>query len=230
MERSGKKDIRLFHLVFKELKGLLIFFLIVVGIYLLFRFSPLYEAYSVKYLKEFLRGLGNWAVPVFLLSYLILPLFVFPVSPLSMVSGIIFGTVSGFLLSAFGFIMNAWLAFFLARGMFREKIVAVVSGRGVNIDRGLAKNGVLVTFIIRFVPVTPVALQNYAVGLSGITFTQYTIGTILGGLIWVFVFVFIGDSLMKPGSREFFISIALWMTFFLISILVLIKNRTVFMD
>lgn len=230
MEGSGKKDLGLFHFVLKELKGLFVFFLIILVIYLLFRFSPLYETYSVDRLKEVLGGLGNWAVPVFLLSYLVLPLFIFPISPLSMASGVIFGTVSGFLLSAFGYMMNAWLAFFLAKGMFRERILSVVSGRGIHIDRGLARNGIIVTFLLRFVPVTPVALQNYAAGLSGIGFVQYTVGTVLGGLIWVFVFVFMGDSLLRPGSREFFTSVALWTTLFLISILVLIKNRTVFIS
>ncbi len=230
MGDSVRKNRGLLQLVLKELKGLFIFFIIILGIYFLFRFSPLYKTYSVDQLKVVLENLGNWAVPVFLLCYVVLPLFIFPISPLSMVSGVIFGTAFGFLLSVLGYMANAWLAFFLARGMFRERIVGVVSGRGINIDRGLVKNGVLVTFLLRFVPVTPVALQNYAAGLSGITFNQYTVGTVLGGLIWVFVFVFMGDSLLKPGSREFFTSVALWVTLFLISILVLIKNRTVFMD
>jgi uncharacterized membrane protein YdjX (TVP38/TMEM64 family) len=228
MERSGKKDLGPLRLVLRELKGLFIFFLVLAGVYVLFHFSPLYETYSVESLRELLGGLGGWAVPVFLVSYIILPLFLFPIYPLSMVSGAVFGTVSGFLLSATGYMLSAWLAFFLARGMFREKIVGVVSGRGIRIDRGLSRNGVLVTFLLRFVPVTPVGLQSYAVGLSGIGFARYTLGTALGGLVWVFVFVLMGDSLVKPDSLEFFTSVALWSTLFLVSILVLIKNRTVF--
>ncbi len=230
MEENVKKDRGLKYLVLKELKGLFVFFLIISVIYLIFRFSPLYGTYNVGQLKGVLKGLGVWAVPVFLLCYAVLPLFIFPISPLSMVSGVIFGTFFGFLLSALGYMINAWLAFFLTRGMFRDKIMGVVSGRGVTVDKGLVKNGILVTFLLRFVPLTPVGLQNYAVGLSGITWTHYTIGTILGGLIWVFVFVFMGDSLLNPGSREFFVSVALWISLFLVSILVLAKNRSVFVD
>ena len=104
----------------------------------------------------------------------------------------------------------------------------VVSGRGLVIDEKLASNGILVTFLLRFVPVSPVGLQNYVAGLSGITWTQYTIGTILGGLPWVFIFVYMGDSLLRPGSSEFLVSVSLWLLMFLVSVLILIKSKDKF--
>lgn len=230
MEENDKKDRELLYLVLKELRGLFIFLVIVLVIYFAFRLSPLYDAYDVAKLKGALGRMGDWAMPAYLLCYAILPLFIFPISPLSMVSGVIFGTFLGFVLSALGYMINCWLAFFLTRGMFREKITGIVSGRGIKMDRGIIENGVLVTFLLRFVPLTPVGLQSYAAGLSGIKWTHYTLGTILGGLVWVFVFVLMGDSLLKPGSREFFTSVLLWTSLFLVSIFVLIKNRTVFLD
>ncbi len=145
-----------------------------------------------------------------------------------MASGVIFGTAFGFLLSAISYMLNTWVAFYLSRGMFRERIVKVVMGRGQIMDKHLASNGVLVTFLLRFVPISPVGLQNYVAGLSGITWSQYTIGTILGGLPWVFIFVYMGDSLLRPGSREFVISVSLWLLMFLVSVLILIKSKDKF--
>jgi uncharacterized membrane protein YdjX (TVP38/TMEM64 family) len=230
MEGDDKKKKELLNLILKELKGLFIFLFVVLVIYFVFRFSPLYDVYDVEKLKGFLGGMGNWAIPVYLLCYAILPLFIFPISPLSMVSGVIFGTFLGFVLSAIGYMINCWLAFFLTRGMFREKITGIVSGRGIKMDRGIVENGVLATFLLRFVPLTPVGFQSYAAGLSGIKWTHYTLGTILGGLVWVFVFVLMGDSLLRPGSREFFTSLLLWTSLFLVSIFVLVKKRAVFLD
>lgn len=230
MGGDDKKDRELLRLVMKELRGLFIFLFIVLAIYFIFRFSPLYDAYDVEKLKGVLGRMGDWAVPVYLLCYAVLPLFIFPISPLSMVSGVIFGTFLGFVLSAIGYMINCWLAFFLTRGMFRERIAGIVSGRGIKIDKGIVENGLLATFLLRFVPLTPVGLQSYAAGLSGIKWTHYTLGTMFGGLIWVFVFVLMGDSLLRPGSREFFTSLLLWTSLFLVSIFVLMKKRAVFLD
>jgi uncharacterized membrane protein YdjX (TVP38/TMEM64 family) len=141
---------------------------------------------------------------------------------------VIFGTAYGFLLSAISYLFNTWLAFFLSRGMFRERIVRVVSGKGLVIDEKLASHGVLVTFLLRFVPVSPVGLQNYVAGLSGITWAQYTVGTALGGLPWVFIFVYMGDSLLRPGSSEFVTSVLLWLLMFFVSVLILIKSKDKF--
>jgi len=214
-------------LVVRELKSLVIFFIVILAIYFLFRTSPFYSKFNVADLKVVLGNIGNWAVPVFLFSFIFLPLFIFPVSPLCMVSGVLFGFFTGFLLSAVGYMLNAWIAFLLTRGMFRAKIDRLVSGRGLVVDKKLADHGILASFLIRFVPVSPFGFQNYVAGLSGVSLVQYTGGTMLGGLPWVAVFVYMGDSLLRPGSREFIISVSVWLFFFLISLIILLvsKNR-----
>ena len=211
--------------VLRELRGVLIFIGIISAVYVGFRLSPWYGSFTVAEIEEFLRSLGYLAIPIHIICFVILPLFIFPITPLCMAGGALFGTGMGFVFSAIGFILNSWAGFLISKSMFRKRIERLVRGRGVTIDRGIASHGIISTFLIRFFPFTPAGFQNYLVGLSGVSFRHFTIGSILGGMPWVFVLVFLGGALFTDRAPVFLSSVLLFLFICVVSLIVTFYNR-----
>jgi len=214
-----------FRAIVRELRGVLIFIAVVSAVYIGFRFSPWYGAFTVSEIEAYLRSLGFLAVPIHIVCFVILPLFIFPITPLCMAGGALFGTGMGFVISAVGFILNSWAGFAISKSMFRKRIERLVRGRGVTIDRGIAEHGILSTFLIRFFPFTPAGFQNYLVGLSGVSFRHFTIGSLLGGMPWVFVLTFLGGALFAERTTVFLSSILLFLFICVVSLIVTFYNR-----
>ena len=211
--------------VLKELRGVCIFIMLISSVYVGFRISPWYGAFTVDELEGYLRSLGYLAIPIHITCFVILPLFIFPITPLCMAGGALFGTGMGFVISAVGFILNSWTGFLISKSMFRKRIERLVRGRGVTIDRGIASHGIISTFLIRFFPFTPAGFQNYLVGLSGVSFRHFTIGSILGGMPWVFVLVFLGGALFTDRAPVFLSSVLLFLFICVVSLIVTFYNR-----
>jgi len=211
--------------VIRELRGVLIFIAIITAVYVGFRLSPWYGAFTVAEMEAYLRSLGYLAIPIHIVCFVILPLFIFPITPLCIAGGALFGTGMGFVISAIGFILNSWAGFFISKSMFRKRIERLVRGRGVTIDRGISTHGVLSTFLIRFFPFTPAGFQNYLVGLSGVSFRHFTIGSILGGMPWVFVLVFLGGAFFTDRASVFLSAVLLFLFICVVSLIITFYNR-----
>ena len=211
--------------IFRELRGVLIFIAIISAVYVGFRLSPWYGAFTVAELEVHLRSLGCLAIPIHIACFVILPLFIFPITPLCMAGGALFGTGMGFVISTIGYMLNSWAGFFISKSMFRKRIERLVRGRGVNIDRGISTHGILATFLIRFFPFTPAGFQNYLVGLSGVKFRHFTIGSLLGGMPWVFALVFLGGAFFTDRAPVFLLSILLFLFICVVSFIVTFYNR-----
>ncbi|MBN1883532.1 MAG: TVP38/TMEM64 family protein [Deltaproteobacteria bacterium] len=211
--------------VLRELRGVFIFIAVISAVYVGFRFSPWYGAFTVAEFDEHLRSLGYLAMPIHIVCFVILPLFIFPITPLCVAGGVLFGTGLGFVISAVGYILNSWAGFLISKSMFRKRIERLVRGRGMDIDKGIASHGILSTFLIRFFPFTPAGFQNYLVGLSGVGFRHFTIGSILGGIPWVFVLVFIGGAFFTDRASVFLSSILLFLFICVVSLIITFYNR-----
>jgi uncharacterized membrane protein YdjX (TVP38/TMEM64 family) len=211
--------------ILRELRGVLVFFTVISAVYIGFRLSPWYGAFTVEEIEVYLRSLGPLAIPIHIICFVILPLFIFPITPLCIAGGALFGTGLGFAISAFGFILNSWTGFFISRSVFRKRIVRLVRGKGMTVDKGIADHGILATFFIRFFPFTPAGLQNYLVGLSGVKFRHFTIGSLMAGMPWVFVLVFMGDAFFTDRAIVFLSSILLFLFICVVSLIVTFYNR-----
>lgn len=211
--------------VLRELRGVFIFIAVISAAYIGFRLSPWYGAFTVTELEEYLRSLGYLAVPIHILCFVILPLFIFPITPLCLAGGALFGTGVGFVISAVGFMLNSWAGFLISKSMFRRRIERLVRGRGVIIDKGISTHGILSTFLIRFFPFTPAGFQNYLVGLSGVSFRHFTIGSLLGGMPWVFALVFLGGAFFTDRAPVFLSAVLLFLFICVVSLTITFYNR-----
>ncbi len=145
-------------------------------------------------LLDRLRRLGplGWLI-FFGLQALVALVGFLPASLLGLAAGAVYGVKLGFLLAAAGVLTGAALAFILARSAFRPDIARIIEGRARlnRLDKAVAKDGWRLVCLMRVSPVMPFSVTSYALGLTGIKFRCYAIGT-LASLPALLLYVVLG--------------------------------------
>nr|WP_321983706.1 VTT domain-containing protein [uncultured Lichenicoccus sp.] len=127
------------------------------------------------------RGLGaaGWVLAA-LIQVLIALCGILPASVGALAAGLVYGIGGGFLLSAIGTLVGAGLAFGLTRSLFRPLMLRLLRRRPAfaRLDDAVAQDGWRLVCLLRVSPVMPFAVTSYALGLTGMTFRSYAIGTL----------------------------------------------------
>lgn len=119
---------------------------------------------------------------------------------LSGVSGVLFGTAVGTVVSLLSAVGSALLAFTLARGA-GSPAVAELSGRRVRrISQLLERHGLTAVVVQRLMPAVPDAPCSYAAALLGVRWWQLALGTFIGAAPRAFSYTSLGASLDDPSS------------------------------
>jgi phospholipase D1/2 len=161
---------------------LLWFFLAIVFLFCLWRFTPLKEyldaANLAVWVASFRKSALSWLYVLF--GYLVGGLVFFPVTVLIVATSTVFGPISAFFLSLGGSIASAALTFAIGHWLGRNTIRNFAGGRLNNISKQMAQRGVLAVGALRLVPIAPFTLVNLVAGASHIRFRDYLFGTLIG--------------------------------------------------
>jgi uncharacterized membrane protein YdjX (TVP38/TMEM64 family) len=137
----------------------------------------------------------------------------FPTTPLSLASGILFGAQKGAIFVLGGTTLASVIAFTVARGFGRplaEKIISaemsqdemeeggLVQQKLKNIqsaiERGTFWQQAGAVLALRLTPVVPFSASNYVLGLSPLPIGPYLTGTIVGMSFWSVVYASLGGA------------------------------------
>jgi len=148
----------------------------------------------------------------------------FPTQPLSLASGLLFGTQKGALYMLVGTTLAATLAFTIARGIGRplaERIIKAEmaeegeegAGPGpvqaklqevlLAIERGTFWQQAGAIFALRMTPIVPFSASNYVLGLSPLPLPPYLLGTMAAMAFWSTVYASMGGAsraLLRKGA------------------------------
>ncbi|MFP4298117.1 MAG: TVP38/TMEM64 family protein [Spirulinaceae cyanobacterium] len=176
---------------------LLIFCIVVtaVGFYVLGGIEP-------EQIQVWLERAGIWAPIIYILLYTIGTLLILPSTPLNLSGGAIFGLWWGTLWTTVAAIIAAMVAFGFTRTIGREWVAQKLAGRWEAIDAEVQQGGLFYMFAIRLLPLIPYGIVNFAAGLTGIRFRDYTIGTLLGTVPGVLPFVMMGSGLQALSQGD----------------------------
>lgn len=122
---------------------------------------------------------------------------------LSVVSGIIFGPVIGFLISLFACTLGGTVALFSTRFLFHDVVKRRFSVHINMINRGIEKEGAFYLFGLRMVPVIPFALLNLLVGLTSMRAPLFFISTLAGMIPILMVLTYTGSQIGNIESFSF---------------------------
>ncbi|KAB3534887.1 TVP38/TMEM64 family protein [Alkaliphilus pronyensis] len=148
-------------------------------IFLIIKYK-LWHLVEIQYLRKFsndIKSLGIIGVLAYILIFSIATLFFMPSLPFILFGGITYGNVKGTIYSSIADLLSASLAFFIARYLMRNTIEKALK-RKMNyyeIINGVKKEGWRILVVTRMVPIIPRWLQNYAYGLTTISFKIYAL-------------------------------------------------------
>lgn len=176
-------------------KGILKVVTILIGVaalVILSRQLPL--AVWLERFSQWVSELGFVGLVVYAVAYAIATVVMLPGSLLTLAGGAVFGLVRGFMAIWLGATLGAALAFLVARHLARKRVEDWIQRKqsfGV-IDKAVAKEGWKIVFLTRLSPVFPFNFQNYAYGLTSISFLHYTLASWIGMIPGTFLYVYLG--------------------------------------
>lgn len=200
--------------------------LLVFGICLLqhfhFHFDP-------RALKIWLDQFGVLTPVIFLIIYILGTIFFIPGMPLSLLGGLLFGPVWGFVFNLFAATVGASLAFLIARhtgGRWLSKKTAPLMNKMIH---GASKDGWRYVALLRLTPLAPFTILNYAFGLTPIRLNHFIISSIIFMAPGCWAYTYLGSlglngtSLQATSIKHIFLAIGV--IAFMLLIGQLLKNR-----
>jgi uncharacterized membrane protein YdjX (TVP38/TMEM64 family) len=147
----------------------------------------------IEALQSWLLGLGLWGVLIFTMTLIVVTFLPAPDWPLPIAAGYVYGFWA-FPLTYASIACASVLAFLAARYLLRDKIRVLLKRRRKYrmLDKAVADDGWTVVVLMRLSPVVPFNLQNYALGVTAIPFTQYLTATLIGIIPGIAIYVYFG--------------------------------------
>jgi len=166
-----------------------LFILILVGIVLALTNK---DMLNVDALQNWINDAGGAAPLLFMLIYILGTVFFLPGSVLTLLGGALFGPVLGTFYNLTAATIGAMLSFLIARFVASDWVAGKAGGRLKQLIQGVESEGWRFVAFTRLVPLFPFNLLNYTLGLTRISFTQYSLATYICMLPGSFAYTYLG--------------------------------------
>lgn len=125
--------------------------------------------------QHWIGRLGAWGGILFIIIYVGATLLLLPGTPFTLLAAFLFGSLWGYLIMVTATTLSAASAFLIARYAARERVEKMVSRTGVfqKLLMMVEKNALISIVFVRVAPFFPFAVNNYALGLTRISFWIY---------------------------------------------------------
>ena len=145
-------------------------------------------------------------------------------------SGILFGPILGIILCSISATMSASISFIISRFFLKDSIKPLVE-KNKYLNKILFedgnKNAVILLMITRLVPLFPYNIQNFAYGITDISFTLYTVYTFLFMLPGISLFTIASAGIISKDNRALYFLISGIIFIFVLIISIYLKKKYV---
>lgn len=194
--------------------------LLITVIFLIFISSKIIKNnIDIYTIRDYINSFKIFAPIVYIVMFAIVPLTFFPDSILAISSGLIFGFYKGYIYTTIGALLGGSIAFFLARYIGYDLLKKISNDKLSKIEKLINANGFYIIFLLRLIPLFPFDIISYGAGLTSVDYKQFLLATLLGTIPGIAVFTNIGASTLDISGTSFYISIAMLILLFAISIL-----------
>lgn len=154
------------------------------------------ESGWVTDLRRWVAGFGPAAPVLYGLAYVAATVLFVPGSALTVGAGVAFGLLWGTVLVSVASTVGAALAFLVARYVLRDRVARWVEGRRKFevVDRAVGEKGWRIVALTRLSPILPFNLQNYAYGLTQVSFPGYVLASWAAMLPGTLLYVYLGAA------------------------------------
>jgi uncharacterized membrane protein YdjX (TVP38/TMEM64 family) len=151
-------------------------------------------ATSIDALQARIASLGVWAPVGFVLIYAIATVAMIPGGIFDLAGGVLFGPIYGSIYNLAGASLGAAGGFLIARYIGAEWVASRGGPRVQKVVRSVKADGWRFVAFVRLVPIFPYTIINYLLGLTGISFTQYMLATVVFMLPSTIAYTWIGHT------------------------------------
>ncbi len=173
----------------KKLLRISILLLLVAGIVIAIIYRDQFDASA---LESWVKGAGSAGPIVFMLIYIIGTVFFLPGSVLTLAGGALFGPVFGTFYNLTAATIGAMISFIAARYLAHDWVEKKTGGRMKQLKQGVEGEGWKFVAFVRLVPLFPFNILNYALGLTKIKFSHYSIATYIFMLPGAIAYTYLG--------------------------------------
>ncbi len=166
-----------------------IFLLLVAGVAAAIIYRDQFDATA---LEAWVKGAGSAGPIVFMLIYIVGTVFFFPGSVLTLAGGALFGPVLGTFYNLTAATIGAMISFVAARYLAHDWVEKKAGGRMKQLKQGVEGEGWKFVAFVRLVPLFPFNILNYALGLTKIKFSHYSIATYICMLPGAIAYTYLG--------------------------------------
>jgi len=151
---------------------------------------------DVAAIQNWIEGAGTAAPVLFMFIYICATVFFFPGSFITLLGGALFGPILGTIYTLCGATIGSMLAFLIARYLASDwvakKVTNKTGGKLKQLVTGIDNEGWRFVAFVRLVPLFPFNLLNYALGLTKISFSQYSLASFIFMLPGATAYTYLG--------------------------------------
>ena len=122
---------------------------------------------------------------------------------LTLASGIVFGTLTGFALSLAATTLGGTVALYSTRFLFYDLVERRFTGQIEMVNKGIEKEGAFYLFGLRMIPVIPFWLLNLVMGLTSMRVPIFMLATFCGMMPVLLIVTYTGSELGDIESFSF---------------------------
>lgn len=173
----------------------------IIGIFLIIALFFILKDYTNdEFFLSIIKSTDNtfYIAITFLIVFIIGIVVGLPNTMFLIISASLFGLVESILLSLLGFNIGAQITFFISRNKGKNFI-----GKFIDTDKYIDKiqykmeeNALSYVIYLRIIPMLPVNILNYSIGLTNVTWKEYTMGTFLGRLPIIITYIYIAKRII----------------------------------
>lgn len=143
-------------------------------------------------------------------------------------SGILFGPILGIILCSISATMSASISFIISRFFLKDSVKPLIE-KNKYLNKILFedgnKNAIILLMITRLVPLFPYNIQNFAYGITDISFTLYTIYTFIFMLPGISLFTIASAGIISKENRILYFLISGIIFVFVLTISIYLKKK-----
>jgi len=173
----------------KKILRVLVLFLLIAGIAAAIFYRDQFDAAS---LELWVNESGSAGPLVFMLIYIVGTVFFLPGAVLTLAGGALFGPVLGTFYNLTAATIGAMISFLAARYLAHDWVEKKTGGRMKQLKQGVEGEGWKFVAFVRLVPLFPFNVLNYALGLTKIKFSHYSIATYIFMLPGAIAYTYLG--------------------------------------
>ncbi len=161
------------------------------------RFLISYAPFSTEFLNNLIEHESSWLFGLgFFVFYIFAGLVFFPLNLFILVNATLFSPLGAIALSFLGAMLVGSLGFWIGQFLGLSYLLKRFPSKANKVLETVKKGGVIPIFLLRMIPLLPYSLTNFLLGAINYRFRHYFVGTTLGLLPGIIVFVVLQRTLL----------------------------------